>query len=284
MGGMLVQAVLNGLVTGLQYAMLAAGVSLIFGTARILFFSHGAIYMLGAMLACSFAVHFGMPYFSSLILIPLGIGLLGVFLERYLFRPIRSWDLATCIISLALAMLITGVAKVTFGEAPVGFQTPFPGVLNLGGVIVTVDRLAIMAFSVAFLSALYLFLQRTKAGRAIRAVADDQEAAALIGVNINRSNMLLFFIVLALGAEAGVLVAPVYSASVTMGDPILMMTLVVVILGGLGSFLGAIVSALFLGLLYSFGYTFLGGITTLVSFVIVIAFLIFRPQGLWGHE
>jgi branched-chain amino acid transport system permease protein len=284
MGGMLAQAVLNGLVTGLQYAMLAAGVSLIFGTARILFFSQGAIYMLGAMLACSFAVHFGMPYFSSLILIPLGIGLLGVFLERYLFRPIRSWDLATCIISLALAMLITGVAKVTFGEAPVGFQTPFPGVLNLGGVIVTVDRLAIMAFSVAFLSALYLFLQRTKAGRAIRAVADDQDAAALIGVNINRSNMLLFFIVLALGAVAGVLVAPVYSASVTMGDPILMMTLVVVILGGLGSFLGAIVSAMFLGLLYSFGYTFLGGITTLVSFVIVIAFLIFRPQGLWGRE
>jgi branched-chain amino acid transport system permease protein len=284
MGGMLAQAVLNGLVTGLQYAMLAAGVSLIFGTARILFFSQGTIYMLGAMLACSFAVHFGMPYFSSLILIPLGIGLLGVFLERYLFRPIRSWDLATCIISLALAMLITGVAKVTFGEAPVGFQTPFPGVLNLGGVIVTVDRLAIMAFSVAFLSALYLFLQRTKAGRAIRAVADDQDAAALIGVNINRSNMLLFFIVLALGAVAGVLVAPVYSASVTMGDPILMMTLVVVILGGLGSFLGAIVSAMFLGLLYSFGYTFLGGITTLVSFVIVIAFLIFRPQGLWGRE
>jgi branched-chain amino acid transport system permease protein len=151
-------------------------------------------------------------------------------------------------------------------------------------VRLTWDKLVIVLVAVVILIGLHLLFQRTKIGRAVRAVSQDAEAARLMGVNINLNKSLTFFLSMVVTGLGGALVTPLFYADVFMGAPVLMTTLIVVVLGGLGSFPGAILGGLFIGLLESFGYTFVGGITTLILFLAVIGFLIFKPQGLLGHE
>lgn len=279
------QVITNGLVNGLVYALTAAGFSLIYGHANILFFALGEIYMLGAILCYIFVVGLGIPYFISLLLSVVVLGFFGVALERFLFRYLEGEDdLVFALASLALGMLIVGISLETFGERGKAIQTPFPGKIDLMGVILTLDKIVIVAITVAIILFLHLLFRFTKVGRAIRAVSQESDAAQLVGVNVNFTKGLTFFLALAVAAAAGGLIAPLYYVDVFMGGPVLMTTLIVVVLGGLGSFPGAVAGGLFIGLMESFGYTFLGGITTLVSFLVVIVVLIFRPMGLFGHE
>ena len=278
---MLLQVFVNGLLGGLVYALLAAGFSLIFGAARVLFFAHGEIYMLGAVAVYLLVSQSGLPYPVALILGCLSVGLFGVIIERGLFRRFRGHGLPFAILTLALAMILSSSVLLAFGERPKGVPTPFPGQIELFGASLTLDRLAIIFDSVAIIIALHFFLQRTRAGRAIRAVSQDEEAAASLGIDINHANRLTFFIALAVGAAAGGLIAPLYSVDAFMGTPVLMVTLMVVVLGGLGSFPGAIIGGLILGITQSLLYTFVGGQTVILMFVIVMLVIIFRPQGLF---
>jgi branched-chain amino acid transport system permease protein len=280
---LLLPVLLNGVVSGLIYALLAAGFNLLFGAAGILFFAHGEIYMLGAIVAYWLTMGAGIPYPLVLILVLLGAGLFGAIIERSLFRPLRGRDFATFISSLALATIISNSALLTFGERPKAIVSPFTGRIVLFGAVLTIDRAVLIVVSMAVITALYLFLQRTRAGRAIRAVSQDAGAAALMGISINHTNMQTFFVALATCAAGGVLIAPLYAVDAFMGTPVLMVTLIVVVLGGLGSFPGAIIGGLLLGLINSFGYTFIGGVTSLFSFVVVIIVIIFRPRGLYGR-
>jgi len=280
---LIIPCLLNGLVSGLIYALLAAGFNLIFGAARIVFFAHGEIYMLGAIGAYWLIMGTGIPYPLVLILVPLGVGLFGVVVERIIFRPLRGHDFPIFVSSLALAMIISNSALLTFGERPKAIVSPFTGKIVLFGAVLTMDRLILIFVSVAVITALYLFLHRTRAGRAIRAVSQDAESAALVGISMNRTNMQTFFIALAICAAGGVLIAPLYVVDAFMGTPVLLVTLIVVVLGGLGSFPGAIIGGLLLGLIQSFGYTFIGGVTSLISFAVVIIVIIFRPRGLYGR-
>jgi len=281
---LIAQVILNGLVSGLIYALTAAGFSLIYGHANILFFAIGDAYMLGAVTFYTLIAKAGLPYYAALILVVLGLGLFGVLLERVLFRHLHGNDLTFAFASLALGMLIVGVALEVFGEQGKGLPSPFPGKIKLLGVMLTWDKLAIVGEALAILIGLHLFFSRAKIGRAIRAVSQDGEGAKLMGIDVNRTKALTFFLALAVAGGAGALVTPLYYADVFMGFPVLMTTLIVVVLGGLGSFSGAIVGGIFIGLLESFGYTFLGGITTVILFLAVIGLLIFRPHGLLGHE
>ena len=279
---LLIQVLLNGLVSGLVFALLAAGFSLIFGTARLLFFAHGEVYMLGAVGLYLVLRQTGIPYFVAVVSVSLILGVFGLAIERVLYRPLRAHGLSFAISTLALAMIVSSAALLTFGEKPKGVPTPLPGKIKLFGAFLTLDRLLLIFVSMAILIGLHFFLQRTWSGRAIRAVSQDEETAALQGVDVNRTNMLTFFIALAVAGAGGGLMAPLYSIDAFMGTPILMVTLIVVVLGGLGSFPGAIAGGLFLGLVQSFGYTFIGGLTTIFMFIVVMLVILFRPQGLFG--
>lgn len=273
----------SGLTTGLIYALTASGFSLIYGQANILFFTLGEIYMLGAISGYFFIVITKAPYFLALGSVVLGLGFFGIIVERFLFRPLKGNVLTFVFASIALGMLIAGVSLEIFGQTTRSISTPFPGSMSVLGVIIPRDKLAIVIISLVIIFALHFFFKRTKAGRAIRAVSQDIDAARLVGIDVNRTNALIFFFALATAGSAGMLVAPLYYVDVFMGAPILTTTLIVVVLGGLGSFPGAIAGGLFIGLLESFGYAFFGGITSLLSFIVVIIVLIFRPQGLYGR-
>jgi branched-chain amino acid transport system permease protein len=281
---LIAQSILNGLVAGLIYALTAAGFSLLYGHANILFFAIGDAYMLGAITFYTLIAEVGLSYFSALILVVAALGMLGVLLERFLFRHLHGNDLTFAFASLALGMLIVGVALEVFGEQGKGLPSPFPGRIRFLGVMLTWDKLVIVSVALAIVIGLHLFFGLAKIGRAIRAVSQDVEGAKLMGIDVDRTRALTFFLALAVAGGAGALVTPLYYADVFMGVPVLMTTLIVVVLGGLGSFPGAIVGGIFIGLLESFGYTFLGGITTVILFLAVIGLLIFRPQGLLGHD
>ena len=279
------QVITNGLVNGLIYALTAAGFSLIYGNAKILFFALGEVYMLGAICCYILINSFGLPYFGAVGLSIIVLGLFGVLLERFIFRYLEGRDDLVCALaSMAIGMLIVGIALETFGERGKAIEAPFTGVLNLGGIILPIDKLVIMIVTAAIILGLRFFFRASRWGRAIRAVSQDEDAAQLVGVSLNRSKALTFFLALGTTAAAGGLVAPLYYVDVFMGGPVFMTTLIVVILGGLGSFSGAIYGGLFIGLMESFGYTFFGGITTIISFMVVIFVLIIKPEGLFGRE
>ena len=277
------QVIVNGIVSGLIYSLTAAGFSLLYGNARILFFAIGEAYMLGAVTFYLLIAKAGLPYFLALLFVLVGLGLFGIFIERFIFRPLRGNELTFAFASLALGMLIAGIALEVFGEQGKGLPSPFPGVISLRGVRLTWDKLVIVLEALIILIGLHFLFRKTKIGRAVRAVSQDAEAARLMGVNINLNKSLTFFLSMVVAGIGGALVTPLFYADVFMAAPVLMTTLIVVVLGGLGSFPGSILGGLFIGLLENFGYTFVGGITTIILFLAVIGFLIFKPQGLLGN-
>jgi branched-chain amino acid transport system permease protein len=278
-----VELLVNGIVIGLIYALVAVGFSLIFGVAKVMFLAHGEIYMLGSVGSFFFLQKLGVPYILAIFLIMLGMGILGVLAERFL-RPVKGQDMAVLLVTVALSMFIANAAIHLFGHLPLPMTTQIKGSINFLGIVVALERIVVAFASAVIVLILHLFIKWTKTGQGIRAVAQDREAAQLQGIDINRSTATVFFIACGIAGVAGILIAPVYYVDVFIGTPALMRTFIVVIVGGLGSFSGAILGGLFLGFVESFGYALIGGLTYLISFAFVIILLIFRPQGLLGSE
>lgn len=203
MSVLIFQVITNAIVNGLVWALTATGFSLIYGSANILFFALGEVYMLGAVLTFIFTVQAGIPYFLAVLLVMIIIGIFGVFLERYVFRNLVGNDLVFSLVSIAIGMVIVGVALEAFGEKGKAIGTPFPGKIDLLGVILTYDKLMIVLISTAVILLLHAFFRLTKSGRAIRAASQDSDVAQLVGVNINRVKGLAFFLALAVAAGAG---------------------------------------------------------------------------------
>lgn len=265
------------------YALVALGFTLIFGVAKVVFLAHGEVYMLSAIVGLFFCARLGIPYVAGLLLTVLVIGSLGIPFER-LFRRTRGQDLPIIAVSTGLAMLISHSTLVVVGRETWAIPPPFYGLINIGGIVLTVERLAIIFIAVAIILFLNYFIQKTKAGQAIRATAQDEEAAILQGVDVNHSQMIIFCLAMALTGAAAVVVAPLYFVNVFLGGPALTNAFIVVILGGLGSVPGAIAGGLLLGFMESFGYVFVGGLSHLISFIAIVLLLIIRPQGLFGRE
>jgi branched-chain amino acid transport system permease protein len=159
-----------------------------------------------------------------------------------------------------------------------------PGVIHIYGVTITLERLAVILAAIIIILTLHYLNKRTKMGLGIRALAQNSDAALLQGINVNRSMETTFFVAFAVAGAAGILVAPLFYVDVFLGTPAIIKTLLVVVIGGLGSFPGAIAGGVLLGLLESFGDTYLGGIGALLGFMAVVVVLLVRPQGLLGHE
>jgi branched-chain amino acid transport system permease protein len=285
---LLFQGGLNGVMLGLNYALIALGLSLIFGIMGIVNFAHGEMYMLGGYVAYFLIGQFGLDFFSAIIGAVVIIGLLGMLFEKIIFRPLTMRPkeaLTSMIAAVGLAWVLQMLAVICFGDLDRKVPSTFKGIINMGGVVITKERLVTIIVGIVLVLLLNLFLLRTRMGIAIRAVAQDKEAAALQGVQVSRISALSFGIGCALAGSAGALMAPIFSVSPFLGGDVILKAFLVVILGGMGSIPGAMLGGLVLGFIESFGSLFFTVPTvSAITFSLIILILIVRPQGLLGHE
>lgn len=283
--------ILNAVVAGAIYSLIALGFTLIFGIARVVNFAHGEMYMLSAFLTYYFTVKIGLPYLLAVTLVPVGFAIIGVVLERFLFRPVRPSEVGTeaefptVVITLALSLILPVIAILFFGTSEKGVPSGINGVIRISNVIIPWERFIIVVIALSLFICLLIFIRRHKEGLALDAVAQDREAAVLQGIDLDRTTGLSFAIGMGLVAAAGGLLAPLYYVEPTIGPPALLKTFIIVILGGIGSISGTLLGGLLFGFIEVFGRVFLGGsFPLLISFMMVIVILIIRPKGLLGHD
>jgi len=206
-----------------------------------------------------------------------------VLVYHFFFRPFRDEHDPSLVIALGIAMLIGGLALIIFGEKDQSVAPVFSGVIQVWGATLSRERVAVILVAIVLMAALTLYIKFSKTGQAMRAVSQDREAAALQGIGVDSTFTLCMGISSALAGAAGALLAPLFYVNPFMGMHAVLKALVVVVIGGLGSIPGAIAGGLLLGFVESFGNTFLGDITEMLGFVMVMIVLLFRPQGLFGH-
>lgn len=279
---MFIQSVINSLMLGLSYVLLASGLSLVFGVVQILNFAHGQMYMLSAMFLWFLMMGAGPNYFLAAVISVIVIALLGVIYERGLLRPFADIFLAQLGVVIGLQFLFEGFAEVAWGPADRKVITSVPGNLKIASAVISWEKVVVIAASIIVIFSLYYWIQRTKSGRAARATVQDRTMTDLVGVNRGRLWSLVMGIGCALAAIAGVLLAPVYMVNPFMGGMPLLKSLIVLMLGGLGSIAGTAIAGIMLGFIDGFGYAYLGGVTDLIGFGLMFLILLVRPRGFLG--
>ena len=280
---LLVQALLNGFGLAVVYILVALGLTLIFSILEVINFAHGEFYMLGGFAAYYLSAVGGLNYVATLVLAMLLVGLAGVVAERLVFRHLRGKTLNAFIVSLGLLWVLQATAQLSFGVLDKSVPSAVSGIVRLGGVIVSRERMFVILTAVGLIVGLYLFLKFTRTGQAMRAVAQDAEAAALQGVNIELTSALGFGIGCALAGAAGALLAPIFAVSPTMGALPVVKAFIIIIVGGMGSLPGAVLGGLLLGAVEGVGTLFMSSAAVnILGFLMVIAILLLRPRGLLG--
>ncbi len=292
--GLLVRVLLNGTEMGLTYLLIAWGLTLMFGVMHLLNFAHGEFFMLGAFMVWYFMernsflaqlVASPWDYLLAALLAIAIVGLLGILVERFLFRPFKQDVLPAFIISLGVGMILQTAMLGAFGLQPKSIPTVFEGGQRVAGAFISNERLALLVVALIVMASTTFLVLRTKPGRAIRAIRDDEDAAALQGMNIGRYRSLVMLIGCALAAIAGALYGPIYQVEPFMGVAPLSKAFAIIILGGVGSLPGAVLGGFFIGFVQSFGATTFGAsIADMLSFVIIILVLLFKPRGLMGRD
>jgi branched-chain amino acid transport system permease protein len=284
-GATLAQSILNGLMAGWIYVLVALGLTLVLSIMGIVNLAHGEIYMLGAYIAYYLSVNLGLGFFVALIVAIVVMGGFGIVLERF-FRVFRRSEFTSIIIvAMGLMLILQTSAVVGFGSTTRVIPSLFPGVLTIGGVTLSWERLFAIAVGIVLSAAMWLMIQRTKVGQAMLAVSQNMEAASLQGIDINRVSSIAMLIGCALAAAAGALVGAIFSLNPFMGGFALMKGIAVIILGGLGSITGAVLGGLILGMIDGLVPPLLTAqLASLVSFAVVIIIMLLRPRGLMGHE
>ena len=281
---LLLQSTIVGVSIGSIYILMALGLTLMFGMMHIINFAHGAVYMLGAFVIYYVFFQGGVPYFAAFLIAMVLLGAFGYFVERSIYRPIKGGIEPTLVALLALTTFLQAAGYPVFGQLDKHVPPVFTGTQDILGVRISVERLMIIPLAGALVVGLYLFINKTRLGGAMRAIEQDKEAAALQGVNVDRINGLAFAVGFALAAAAGALMAPIFKLDPMMGEQPLLKAFIIIILGGLGSIPGAILGGLMLGLIDSIVATALGAEPAfLLSFVFIILVLLFKPTGLFGH-
>jgi branched-chain amino acid transport system permease protein len=281
----LAQVLVNGVSYAASLALVAIGLTLVFGVLRVVNFAHGALFMLGAFVTYYLTASFGWNYFLAIIGAVIVVGLFSVFVAAALFSRYRGLMLEGAVMSIALALLITNLAWLAFGAVPKTVQSPIDDVVTVGGVHVLVQRVFIIALTAVLVLGLQVFVKRGRMGRALRAVQQDAYAARLQGIKVDQVVALTFGIGGVLAGVAGALVAPTQVLLPSMGEGPLLLAFVVIILGGMGSVPGAVLASVGLGMTQSTLSTYwTPQAATWVSFTFVIVVLAVRPKGLLGHE
>ena len=285
--GLVLQIAANGLLLGGWYALLAVGLTLIFGVLRVVNFAHAEFMMLGMYGAYWLRVGFGLDPYVSVVLVTPAIFLLGTFVDRAVIRrSIGKPDVTVVFATLGLSILLQNAA-LTLWRADIRSVTTFASgaVLDLGGVRLSVAMTVAFGAALLFALGLWLFLTRTMYGRAIQAVAQNRCAAALMGINVKRVYLYTYSVAVAAAGAMGVLVAPIFTIFPTVGQTHIVTVFVIVVLGGLGSVPGALLAALLVGVIRA-GAGFLIGTAwgELAYFAVFLLVLIVRPQGFFGRR
>ena len=281
-----IQLLLNGVVIGVIYALVAMGLSLIFGVLEIVNFAHGEFYMLGAMLAYFLSMNVGLGYWPAVLVVTAVAVALGYVLYEALLGSLRGQSFERSILlTLGLSMVLQNGAVFLFTTTPRMMQTRYSySNVIVGDVRVSVMRLIALGLGLLAFAALYLILYRTRVGRAMRGVAQNSEAALMVGIDPRAVSRLAVAIGIGLSGLAGAALAPVYAVHPLMGFSFVFKAFAIIIIGGLGNISGAAIAAVALGILESVA----GGFLPLVmadalAFIAMIAILLLRPQGLFGH-
>ena len=282
---MLEQILVNGLLAGLIYMIMALGFTLVFGIMRIVNFAHGEFYMLGAMAVWVLWGQMGVPYFPAVLCAGLFSAAAGVAIERVLIRPIVGQEMPGMIMTLAIAIILQSVALHLFGPQEQAMARPFTGTWSLFHATVPWDRTVVGIAALVILGAFYGFLKFTRIGLAMQAVSQDPEAASLMGIESGTIYVAAFGLSCLLAGLAGGLMAPIFTVGPYIGEPVILKAFVIVILGGLGSVPGAMLGGLLIGLSESVLATLLDATTALAaSFGLVLLIVVFRPTGLMGRR
>lgn len=280
------QMTLTGLNLGLMYALIAIGLTLIFGVMRIIQYAHGEMFMLGAFTLYYWHGVFGLPYWMGVGVSAVVIFCLGALLEIVLFRPLQGQDmLYSLAVSLGLVLILSAGGLIVFGTTTKGIPSAISGGMLVGTVFISYERIVISLVSIALIFALWCFLRFSTIGLAIRAVAEDPETAALQGIQARRIHWIAFGLGSAMAAIAGCMMGTLLSIVPTMGFLATIKAFMVVIMGGLGSVVGALVGGLMLGLIDSVVTTTISGdVAIIFSFAVIFLILVFRPSGLFGQQ
>jgi branched-chain amino acid transport system permease protein len=281
----LIQNIVNAISIGSIYALLSLGLTLLFGIMDILFFAHGAMYMLGGYSAFYLCSQLGLNYFVAIPITILIIGSFGIVIEKVLVRPIRHDHNAIIFLAIGLNWFLESTGFIVFGLRPKPMASAFAGKIHFLGATISLERIVVVLISLLAVVGLYWFLMKTRWGLGMRAFAEDPETAELQGISNDSVCRLGFFVGCGLASLAGLLVAPIFILTPTMGSHAVLISLLVIGLGGLGSIPGALVSAAIIGAIESFGTSYLGAdITWGLIFISVSIFLVIRPTGLMGIE
>ena len=274
---------LNGISLGALLMIVSSGLAMIYGLRGVMNFSHGALYMIGAYLA--FAVTTRVSFWFALAIVPIALAVGGVILELAVFRRVeRRSPIEVALIAFGIALLIERGVIVVWGtnSKPV----PAPGVLSgtwhFLGTSYPAYRLVVIGITLLVALALIVWLRRSRTGLHIRAASHDTGTAAVLGINVDRMSLIVVCLGAALAGLAGTLAAPFVSASPGMDTTILVNALIVVVVGGLGSVSGAMIVGLVLGIIQVVGDVYIPSVSTLVPYALLIAILLWRPQGLAG--
>ncbi|HEV2603881.1 MAG TPA: branched-chain amino acid ABC transporter permease [Microvirga sp.] len=282
----LASQIVLGLVNGSFYAMLSLGLAVIFGTLNIVNFAHGAFYMVGAFGAFFALTVLGLNYWIALILVPLGVGLIGILVERGFLRWLRGLDpLYGLLLTFGLSLILEGLLRDAYGSSGRSYPRPpaLNGVWNLGFMVLPVSRAWVIGVSLVVCFATWFVIERTKLGAYLRAATENPGLTQAFGVNVPLLVTLTFGFGVALAGLAGVLAASAVQITPLMGSNIIIVVFAVVVIGGMGSILGAIVTGLGLGVIEGLTRVFYPEASATVVFVIMVIVLLLRPAGLFGR-
>ncbi len=279
--------VMIGLVNGSFYAILSLGLAVIFGMLNIINFSHGALYTMGAFAAWMGLNYFGINYWAALILAPLVVGLFGMLIEKTMLRWLYKLDhLYGLLLTFGLALIIEGLFRNFYGASGLPYAGPevFSGAFNLGFMILPKYRAWVIFASLSVCFATWFVIERTRLGAYLRAGTENPQLTQAFGINVPRMVTLTYGFGVALAGFAGVLAAPIYQVSPLMGSNIIIVVFAVVVIGGMGSILGSILTGLGLGVIEGLTKVVWPEASAIVVFLIMAIVLVTRPAGLFGRE
>jgi len=282
-----VQTLVNALMQSSFVALMAVGLVLIFGVMRVINFAHGEFYMAGAYVVFWLYAQHKLPFFAAVVAAVIVVGVIGLILEQILFKPMRENPLGGLIMSVGVLFILQVLAAVIFGVGLMKHIPPnYPGatqVFGMEGVSVPWQRLVAFGISILLLVGLWLFLRRTRLGWALRACAQDREAAALQGMSINRLALLAMGLGAGMAGAAGAIMAPLVRVYPYIGGPVIVTAFIVIVVGGIGSLEGAVLAAVLYTFFHTFVATYLDGtIASILGLLLMLLVLIVRPAGLLG--
>ena len=279
------QTAVNATYAASYMALIAVGLVMIFGVMGVINFAHGELYMVGAYCVVYLYAQETFPFLLAVAAGLVFVGFVGILMERTMFRPLRDNPLGGLIASIGFLLILQTLAVLGFGRRMGHVPPSTQGKIEILGVVLTYQRLFVIVAAILLLAALWAFLKRSKFGRALRACAQDAEAASLQGISMNQTARVAMFIGAALAGVAGALTAPLVNPTPYIGHSIIVTAFIIIIVGGVGSLEGAVIAAVIYAFVHTFVTTFFDGvIANIVGLALMLAVLVTRPTGLFGAK